>query len=412
MIEATRPLRVLRIIARLNVGGPARHTAILNAGLRARGMETLLVHGSLAPGEASLEDLARAADLPVLQIPELGRRISVWSDVRAFARILSLLREWQPDIVHTHTAKAGALGRLAAVAYNVTRRRENRCAVVHTFHGHVFEGYFNVAGSQLVRATERLLGRATDRIVAISTRQREDLTSRFAIASPEKVTVVPLGLELAELLAAPLRPISTSGRTGAPFQVGYVGRLAPIKDLGTLLAGIELARRQAGSLRLTVVGDGDERAALETRAAELGLADAVQFLGWRRDLAAVYSSMDLFALTSLNEGTPVSLIEAMAAGVPVVATAVGGVPDVVSDGTTGVLVPPRQPAALAAAIVDAVTRPSRSAHMAGLAREDVRRRFDAARLVQDIEALYLDALAHRRGDRFAGRSATGGRARR
>ena len=408
MTGATRPLRALRIIARLNVGGPARHTAILNAGLRARGMDTLLVHGSLAPGEASLEDLAREADLEMRHIPELGRRISVWSDVRAFARILSLLREWQPDVVHTHTAKAGALGRLAAVAYNVTRRRENRCAVVHTFHGHVFEGYFNAAGSQLVRVTERLLGRATDRIVAISTRQRDDLTSRFTIAPPEKVTVVPLGLDLAELLAVPSRPASLAGRADAPFQVGYVGRLAPIKDLATLLAGIELARRQVGSLRLTIVGDGEERAVLERRVAELGLADAVQFVGWRRDLAAVYSSMDLFALTSLNEGTPVSLIEAMAAGVPVVATAVGGVPDVVTDGTTGVLVPPRQPAALAAAIVDAVTRPSRSAHMAAFAREHVRKRFDTARLVQDTEALYLEVLAGRRGN--AARSATGGRA--
>jgi glycosyltransferase involved in cell wall biosynthesis len=272
----------------------------------------------------------------------------------------------------------------------------------------VFEGYFNAAGSQLVRVTERLLGRATDRIVAISTRQRDDLTSRFTIAPPEKVTVVPLGLDLAELLAVPSRPASLAGRADAPFQVGYVGRLAPIKDLATLLAGIELARRQVGSLRLTIVGDGEERAVLERRVAELGLADAVQFVGWRRDLAAVYSSMDLFALTSLNEGTPVSLIEAMAAGVPVVATAVGGVPDVVTDGTTGVLVPPRQPAALAAAIVDAVTRPSRSAHMAAFAREHVRKRFDTARLVQDTEALYLEVLARRRGN--AARSATGGRA--
>ena len=412
MTEATRPLRVLRIIARLNVGGPARHTAILNAGLRARGMETLLVHGSLAPGEASLEDLALGADLPVRHIPELGRRISVWSDVRAFARILSLLREWQPDIVHTHTAKAGALGRLAAVAYNVTRRRENRCAVVHTFHGHVFEGYFNAAGSQLVRVTERLLGRATDRIVAISTRQREDLTSRFAIASPEKVSVVPLGLELAELLAAPLRPISPSDRTGAPFQVGYVGRLAPIKDLGTLLAGIELARRQAVSLRLTVVGDGEERAVLERRAAELGLGDAVQFLGWRRDLAAVY----------LEHGSlRTDVAQRRYAGV--------------ADRSDGCRRPGRcdsrrrrsrrrlrrhdRCARTAASAGGAGRRHRRRGHetfaVGAHGRsgpEDVRTRFDAARLVQDTEALYLDALADRRGDRFAGRSATGGRARR
>jgi glycosyltransferase involved in cell wall biosynthesis len=393
MPEATRPLRVLRIIARLNVGGPARHTTILNAGLRSRGAETLLVYGSLAPGEASLEDLARAARLPVSFVPALGRRISAWSDIQAFVSILRLLREWQPDIVHTHTAKAGALGRVAALSYNVLRRRSRRAAVVHTFHGHVFDGYFGALGSRAVRLTERLLARITDRIVAISSRQYHDLTSRFAIARPENVTVVPLGLELRELLDAPEREAPSRGTS---FTVGYVGRLAPIKDLGTLLAGFALARRQYPALRLSIVGDGDERPALEARATGLGVSEAVAFQGWRRDLTNVYATMNLFALTSLNEGTPVSLIEAMAAGVPVVATAVGGVPDVVEDQVTGLLVPPGRPDDLASVILDVVADPVRARARAVVARERVRTRFDAARLVEATEAMYVDVLDRRR----------------
>ena len=167
--RASRPLRVLRVIARLNVGGPARHAVILNDGLQRRGFDTLLVFGAVGPTEGSLDELAR--NLPVERIPELGRRIRAWSDLRAFCRIVTLLWRWQPDIVHTHTAKAGALGRVAAVFYNTAARRARRAAVIHTFHGHVFEGYFGRFGTAAVRLIERTLARVTDRIVTISARQ-------------------------------------------------------------------------------------------------------------------------------------------------------------------------------------------------------------------------------------------------
>ena len=397
MSELPPPLRVLRLIARLNVGGPARHAVILNDGLRQRGFETLLVHGSPGPGEGSLDDLARDRDLPTIHIPELGRRISILSDVRAFARIVALLWRWQPDIVHTHTAKAGTLGRIAALFYNVAARRSRRCVVIHTFHGHVLEGYFGRLGSLLVRWVERTLGFFTDRVVTISARQREDITRKFAIVPPTKVAVVPLGLELGELLALAERPPGPR----VPLEhvvLGYVGRLVPIKDLGTLVRGVAQARLRIPGLELVLAGDGEERASLEALVTRLGLGAHVAFLGWRSDLPALYGGMDLFVLTSLNEGTPVSLIEAMAAGVPVVATAVGGVPDVIEDGVSGVLIPPREPEAVAAAITDALLRPGRAACMAARARSVVRERFHSVRLVQETETMYRQAvLQSRRG---------------
>ena len=248
------------------------------------------------------------------------------------ARVVGLVWRWAPDVVHTHTAKAGTLGRIAALVYNVAARRSRRCAVIHTFHGHVLEGYFGPLGSAAVRAIERVLARVTDRIVTISVRQRDDITRRFSIAPPGKVVIVPLGLELGPLLALEERTAGLrSGASAAADEivVGYVGRLVPIKDLETLVRGVALARPRLPRIRLLIAGDGDERPALEARVKELGLDDCVEFLGWRGDLAALYRRMHVFVLTSINEGTPVSLIEAMAAGVPVVATSVGGVPDVV-----------------------------------------------------------------------------------
>jgi glycosyltransferase involved in cell wall biosynthesis len=400
MPEPIQSLRVLRLIARLNVGGPALHTVILNDGLRRRGLETLLVYGSVGPQEASFEELARARSLPTVHVPQLGRRISALDDARALVRILGILWRWTPDVVHTHTAKAGTLGRIAALVYNTTARRSRRCAVIHTFHGHVLEGYFGPLGSAVVRAVERTLARITNRIVTISVRQQDDITRRFAIAPPGKVAIVPLGLELGPLLALDARSGRTrTGPTGKSDEVivGYVGRLVPIKDLDTLVRGVALARERLPQIRLVIAGDGDERRALEARVTELGLEGRVDFLGWRSDLAALYQTMDVFVLTSINEGTPVSLIEAMAAGVPVVASSVGGVPDVVEDGVTGVLVPPRQPEAVAAAIVSAVTQPERAWVMAARARRSVRDRFDSARLVQETEAMYRQTLLERRG---------------
>ncbi len=392
-------LRTLRVIARLNIGGPARHAAILDAGLRRRGFETLVVYGTSAAEEGSLEGLVVGRALPALPLPELGRRISPWSDARALIRLVRLVFRERPDIVHTHTAKAGTLGRLAALAYNVTRRRRQRCLVVHTFHGHVLTGYFGWSGNLAVRSVERMLAKITDRIVTISVSQQTDIADRFAIASPRKTVVVPLGLELEPFLklSGPEPDAKRRWSFDADAVVfAYVGRFVPIKGLDALLEAFASAARSSPRLRLLMVGDGELRPFLEAQAKSLGVDTAVRFTGWQSDLPSIYAAADAVVLNSLNEGTPVAAIEAMAAGLPVIATSVGGVPDLVQDGRNGLLVPPRQADRMARAMLALAGDPTLRKRLGTTARLDVRERYAAERLVSEIAELYRNALRVKR----------------
>lgn len=390
---ASRPLRILRLIARLNIGGPARHVTILNRGLRERGHDTMLVFGPVDEGEGSLEDLA--SGIPVRRVPELGRRLRFGGDLVAFVRILRLMFALRPDVVHTHTAKAGALGRLAALVFNWTRRRDHRALVVHTFHGHVLSGYFGRVGDWLVRTTERLLATMTDCVIAISQGQRSDLTERFKVCPSSKVMVVPLGLDLDELLDMPASFPSLRDTLAIPagaVVVGYVGRFVPIKNLSHLLEAFALVVKAAPSAVLIMAGDGPLRGQLEAQASSLGLEASLRFTGWQRDLRSLYATCDVVALTSLSEGTPVALIEAMAAGRAVVGTAVGGVPDVITHGRTGLLVPLTGRETIADAIIRLVEGPDLRRQIGRAARDDVRARFHSERLVRDVEGVYVAGL--------------------
>jgi glycosyltransferase involved in cell wall biosynthesis len=387
-------LRVLRIIARLNVGGPARHVTILDMGLGRRGFDTRLAHGDVGEGEATLETLIQDAGIRATRIPGLGRRISPLSDLRAFFCLVRLVFRYQPDIVHTHTAKAGTLGRLAAALYNLTRSRPKRCLVVHTFHGHVLEGYFGRAGSMLVRGAERALAPLTDRICVLSPRQRRDLGERFRVAPLAKLAIVPLGLELDHLMRLP------GPRPASAVTFGFVGRLVPIKNLPLLLDAFAVVHRADPRTRLLVTGDGELRRYLEARAVALGVPAAVTFSGWQNDLPAVYGSMDVLVLSSLNEGTPVAAIEAMAAALPVIATDVGGVADVVTHDETGLLVPSLQAAPLASAMLRLAGSLEDRRRLGFAGREAVARRFTAERLVNDIERLYRTGLSEKRRRRL------------
>jgi glycosyltransferase involved in cell wall biosynthesis len=390
---------VLRVIARLNIGGPARHAAILAEGLRDRGFESLLVYGSVDADEGSLEALLQSRPIRRHHIAELGRRIRPWSDLRALCRLTRLIFRERPDVVHTHTAKAGTLGRLAALLYNLTRRRAERCIVVHTFHGHVFSGYFGPAGNLAVRLAERTLARITDRIVTISESQRRDIIDRYRIAPPWKTEVIELGLELAALLTLETNTTLRQrlGWTADHVVFGFVGRLVPIKDLPSLLQAFSRVVAHVPAARLMLVGDGPRRAELERLADRLGLAPYVQFAGWQHDLTAVYGAMDVGVLSSLNEGTPVTLIEAMAAGKPVVATAVGGVEDVVRHDATGLIVPPADPAALAAAMIRLAEDPADRQRLGRQGRAETTSRFSIDRNTPQIVALYQDILGGKRG---------------
>jgi glycosyltransferase involved in cell wall biosynthesis len=392
-------VKIVRVIARLNVGGPARHVVLLDRGLRARGHDTRLVHGSLAPGEASFEHLAAESNLPTTRIRDLGRRISPLGDLRALVHLVRLIFRETPDVVHTHTAKAGTLGRLAAGIFNVTRPRRRRCLVVHTFHGHVLTGYFRPAANVAVRLAERTLARATDRIVTLSPAQQHDIVTRFRIAAAARTTVVPLGLDLQPL--ARLDALAPNfrirlGIAGEALVVGYVGRFVGIKDLPTLVRAFARVSAERPDAILLLAGEGPCRGEIDALVAALALQGRVRFTGWTEDLAPLYATIDVCALSSLNEGTPVALIEALAAAKPVVATRVGGVADVVDHEATGLLVPPRDPAALAAAILRLASDAGERARFGAAGREAVVGRFSPERLVDDIDALYTSELARKR----------------
>ena len=395
--------RVARIITRLNIGGPSIQAAELTSRLSSRGFETMLVHGAVDAQEGDMAYLLERRHLthPPVRIPALQRPIAPGADIAALWQIYRRLCEFQPAIVHTHMAKAGAIGRAAAVAYNRTAGRRAPARLVHTYHGHVLEGYFSPRKTQAFINIERRLARITDRIVAISPRIHDELVHTYRIGRPEQYRVVPLGFDLDSLAAvddaARVRAreaLRLPPEASAPV-ITTVGRLTAIKDHPLFL---ETARRIAStnpSSIFLVVGDGELRHELEAKARSLGIADRVRFLGWRRDLATVYAASDVVMLTSRNEGTPVALIESLAAGVPVVSTDVGGVRDVVNsvdDPDAIGRVSDADPDALAACVIPLLPDPAERRAMGARGRGSVLARYGITRLVDDVEKLYRELL--------------------
>jgi glycosyltransferase involved in cell wall biosynthesis len=385
-----RPLRVLRVIGRLNMGGPAHQAGLLSGRrLHPERYRTLLVHGALAPGEESLAAIAEEEGATMRFLPELRQSVRPAHDLHALAKLVRIARAFRPDLVHTHTAKAGFLGRQAALAVSP------RPAIVHTFHGHVLEGYFGPAKARLYLELERALARVSDRLIGVSQATVDDLV-RLGVAPRERFQVMPLGLDL-DRFAEPAPGLREETRR--ELGVGedevllvFVGRFAPIKRLDLLLDAFAQAGGGAPRPRLAIVGDGEERSSLEGRATELGVADRVSFLGYRRELRPFFAAADLAVLSSDNEGTPVSLIEAAAAGLPAVATDVGGVSEVVT-ADTGTLVPPGDAEALARAMATMAADPERRRSAGSAARARALSRYGAQRLIADVDALYRELLA-------------------
>ena len=369
--------KILRLITRLNVGGPAHHALLLTRGLRPE-YDTVLAAGTPPADEGELLH----PDVSVRRVP-LVREVSPRDDALALQAVRRLLVAQRPAILHTHTAKAGTIGRLSATTLSPGARP----LTVHTFHGHVLQGYFGPNAERAIVTAETLLARRTDLLIAVSAEVRDELLDR-GVGRRGQFEVVPLGLDLSAFLAV----TGPSGQlrsalgldAGTPL-LGIVGRLAPVKDHATLLSAMPLLP----GVHLAVVGDGALRGQLETQAVGLGVADRVHFTGWAPDVAGAVSDLDVVVLTSRNEGTPVSLIEASAAAKPVVATAVGGVPSVVQDGVSGRLVPPGDAAALAAALRHVLAEPGQ---LGANGRQRVHQRFGAERLLADMRGLYTELL--------------------
>lgn len=382
-----RRVNVARVITRLNIGGPAIHAILLTHALQDEEFSSVLVSGYTAPTEGDMLHLARAKGVSPVMVSGLGREIEPGRDLVVLLRLYGLFRKQRPAIVHTHMAKAGTVGRLAARLARVP-------VVLHTYHGHVFHSYFGSLKTQAFIRIERGLGRMTDLILTVGEKQRREILS-YGIGGPNKLRSVPLGLELDDFLDSgryrgELR--SELGVSEGTRLVGIVGRLVPVKGHTVFLKAAQVVLSRMSNVKFLVVGDGELRSELESRSRELGIEDDVAFLGWRHDLSRVYADLDVVALSSFNEGSPVALIEAMAAARAVVSTDVGGVSDVVSDGVSGFLVPSRDPDKLAEAICSALQSGEALAEMGRMGRAAVYPKFSIGRLVSDLRDVYLGLM--------------------
>jgi len=391
--ELARGIPVLRVIARLNVGGPALHVAYLSAGLTPRGYDTTLVAGTIARGEESMAYVAEKAGVRLVALPSLSREIAPVHDALAAFRLARLIREVRPTILHTHTAKAGTVGRVAALLAGDARPP----IVIHTFHGHVLQGYFGPTKSSVFRLLERMLAKVTTVLVAVSPEVRDDLV-RLGVAPAEKFVVIRLGIELEQRVATDVPREETRRRLGTPperFLVGWLGRMTGVKQTQDLLTVLATLRENGVDAGLLVVGDGPDRVAFEERAQALGLARHCLFLGYQEEVAPWYSAMDAVALPSGNEGTPVTVIEALAARKPVVAYAVGGVPDVVREGVDGFLVERGDTSAMAERLAQLAADPELGVRLGAAGRDRVLDRYGVGRLLDDVDRLYQETIATR-----------------
>jgi glycosyltransferase involved in cell wall biosynthesis len=389
-------IRVARVITRLNIGGPSIQAARLTGALADHGYTTTLFHGRLGPGEGDMSDLVPAgADARF--VATLRRPLSPLDDLRTLFRLYREFRMLKPAIVHTHMAKAGLAGRGAAWLYNLTRGSAPRAKVVHTYHGHVLDGYFSRSMTAVFISLERALASISDRIIAISPAIRRDLQATYRIGRESQYRVVPLGFDLAPFAAVDDAARASARRAldlpaGVPV-VTTVGRLTAIKQHRLFLDAFRQVLTTHPDAIALIVGDGELRDDLAAYATSLGISDRVRMLGWRRDLPVIYGATDVFLLTSRNEGTPVALIEAMAAGVPGVSTDVGGVRDVLGGDDTGRTAPFGDAAALARSIGELLASPHLRREMGARARVRVLAHYDINRLVTDVAALYRELLA-------------------
>ncbi len=391
--------RILRIINRLNLGGPTWNAALLTKHLSPE-FETMLVSGYIDQNEASSEFLLHEMGIRPVYIHGMYREINPFLDVPAFLRLRKLIAAFQPDIVHTHAAKAGALGRLAAWSCGVP-------IVVHTFHGHVFHSYFNRAVSALFVRIERYLAKRSHCIVAISDQQKHDLVERFRICPSHKVEVIPLGLDLERFRkgqeAKRMRFRAHHGVADHEVVISIVGRLVPVKNHRLFIEAIyRLTRLTDRALKVFIVGDGALRQTLMQQARQFGLlvGDAsgehrqamITFTSWVREIDEVYAGSDVVALTSYNEGTPVSLIEAIVAGKPIVSTLVGAVGDLVKDGINGFLIQNFDSDAFAQALCRLVEDATLRHTMGTALTRQIEERYGYWRLIAETGRLYRRLL--------------------
>ncbi|HYM95485.1 MAG TPA: glycosyltransferase [Chitinophagaceae bacterium] len=399
--------RVLRILNRLIIGGPLLNAAYLTKYM-APEFETLLITGGKEDHEKDASFITSQLDIHFLNVPEMGRSINLQKDYQAYKKIKKIIKDFKPDIVHTHAAKPGAVGRLAANSMKIP-------VIVHTYHGHVFHSYFNKLKTKFIIHIERSLAKKTDAIIAISEQQLKELSGEFKIAPENKFRIIPLGLDLDKFQ-------SDSDIKRSKFRkefnikddeivITIVGRLAPVKNHKLFLDALsQVLKRSNKKIRAFVVGDGETKTALQKQATSLGISFSMEtdslhnspliFTSWRNDIDVINAGSDIIALSSFNEGTPVSLIEAQAANKPVISTRVGGIQDIVLENETALLSESNDVNGFSENLLRLI-QDDALRHMLGKKGFDfVLQKFSYQRLVKDMASLYNELLDRKRKNVF------------
>lgn len=396
--------RVLRIFNRLVVGGPVLNVTYLTKYM-APDFETLLVVGEKETHEKSAEHLAHQLGIKFITINGMGRSVNPASDFFAYRELKKLIQSFKPDIVHTHAAKPGALGRLAAASSKVP-------VILHTFHGHVFHSYFNSAKAKFFINTERYLAKKSDAIIAISEQQKKELVTDFKIAPEEKFRVVPLGFDLDKFCSGQSEKRKKFriefNVADDEIAIGIIGRLVPVKNHYLFMKAVKfIFDNTSKKVKAFIIGDGETRGDLENVANETGVRFSTEkdrehnhplvFTSWRGDVDTINAGLDIICLTSFNEGTPVSLIEAQAANKPIVSTKVGGIADIVIEGETALLSEVQNTELFCEHLLRLVEEDGLRERLGRNSHEHVMQKFSYHRLVNDMSKLYYELLSKKQG---------------
>ncbi len=380
-----KKIRVLRVIARLNTGGPAIHVTLLERLLSNEDYKSCLYTGKVSEGEGSMEELASMIDLRKSKF--FGRDISLLKDILAAIELFFLIRKFQPHIVHTHTAKAGVLGRIAAILNGVP-------FVYHTFHGHLFRGYYSEFKTDIIKRIERFLGRFTTKIITLSETLVKEISDDHKIASREKFQIIPLGfafenLSITEASGLIRERYNTDMKD---FVFGIIARLVPIKNHKMLLEALKKVVDQKTKCKpvLWIVGEGELSQELRDLVKTLSVEENVRFLGWHKQLGSIYKALDIVTLSSKNEGLPVTIIEGLAMGKKVIAPIIGGIPDIMTDSEDGYLFEVDSVDGLAECMLIAIENGKTG--ISGKRRKHIRRRYSVRNLVKNIESLYYSGI--------------------
>jgi len=373
----------MRIIARMNVGGPAVQVSGLMRGFNSQDFDHRLYTGFCANDEADYLDTV-AIDVKATRIEGFGRRVSLGGDIKAFISLVTEIRSFKPHIIHTHTAKAGFLGRIASIiSFHPSIR-------VHTFHGHLLNGYFGAFKRRLVIIAEKILAIFTHQLLAVGDKVRQDLLAE-GIGNPKKFGLMPPGLEISQL-PNKVESQESYGLSTSILQCAFIGRVTKIKCPDRFLDVVGELKKRGVALEFFIAGDGELLDFSRERIVREYLP--VKVLGWQSNIEKVLAAADIVVLTSDNEGTPLSLIQAGMAGLPVVTTKVGSVPEVVLDGTTGIITS-LDVQEIADALEKLANNSDLRGHMGAAAKEFTMANFGVKRLVHDHEELYKKLLANR-----------------